>query len=387
MKILHVISSIDPEAGGVSQALRTMIIGLTAEGHESEVVCLDTKGKLFLNESFTITALGPTKTPWLYSKKLLPWLKENIQRFDTVLVHGLWQYHTYCVRKAWKKTLGRKPSLFLMPHGMLDPYFQKAEGRKLKAIRNWIFWRWTESKIVNVADVLLFTCEMEMLLARTTFSGYHPKRERVIGLGVERPPVYVKEIEESFLISFPEVKNNNYYLFISRLHEKKGVDILIRAYLALAHKYILPKLVIAGPGEATPYGKEMIKMAAANRDIIFTGMLSGEVKWGAFYGCEAFILPSHQENFGIAVVEALACGKPALISNQVNIWKEVEDLNAGLVEADTFEGAYKMMEEWILMKEDQKTRIREQTQIAFESKFSVTEATKRLINVVRELNT
>jgi hypothetical protein len=72
-------------------------------------------------------------------------------------------------------------------------------------------------------------------------------------------------------------------------------------------------------------------------------MLSGAAKWGALYGCEAFVLPSHQENFGIAVVEALACGKPVLISDQVNIWREIVEDGAGLVEGDAEEGVEKLL--------------------------------------------
>ncbi len=59
-------------------------------------------------------------------------------------------------------------------------------------------------------------------------------------------------------------------------------------------------------------------------------MLTGDLKWGAFRAAEAFVLPSHQENFGIAVVEALACGKPVLISDKVNIWREIVEDGAGL---------------------------------------------------------
>ena len=75
-------------------------------------------------------------------------------------------------------------------------------------------------------------------------------------------------------------------------------------------------------------------------------MLTGHAKWGAFYGAEAFILPSHQENFGIAVVEALACGKPVLISKQVNIWHEIIEGGGGLVEEDTTAGTLRLLESW-----------------------------------------
>src|SRR5690606_21760746 len=130
-----------------------------------------------------------------------------------------------------------------------------------------------------------------------------------------------------------------YLLYLSRIHQKKGVDLLINAYAEIIkseeHKKIkrdFPKLVIAGPGMDSNYGKDLKLLVEENNlgdSIFFPGMLSGDAKWLAFYNADAFILPSHQENFGIAVVEALACKIPVLISNKVNIWRENEKEAAG----------------------------------------------------------
>jgi glycosyltransferase involved in cell wall biosynthesis len=78
-------------------------------------------------------------------------------------------------------------------------------------------------------------------------------------------------------------------------------------------------------------------------------MVTGDAKWGAFFGAEAFILPSHQENFGIAVAEALACGKPVLLADKVNIAEEIADDGAGLMELDTPEGTLRLLQGWISM--------------------------------------
>jgi glycosyltransferase involved in cell wall biosynthesis len=72
-------------------------------------------------------------------------------------------------------------------------------------------------------------------------------------------------------------------------------------------------------------------------------MLKGDVKWGAFYASEAFALPSHQENFGIAVAEALACGKPALLADKVNIAPQIAADGAGLMQPDTQEGTDELL--------------------------------------------
>jgi len=109
-------------------------------------------------------------------------------------------------------------------------------------------------------------------------------------------------------------------------------------------------LVIAGPGWDSEYGRrireQIQEQGGGSRErgaIHAVGMLDGDAKWGALHGCEAFILPSHQENFGIAVVEALGCGRPVLISDKVNIWREISEDGAGLVEEDSVEGTARLL--------------------------------------------
>ena len=89
----------------------------------------------------------------------------------------------------------------------------------------------------------------------------------------------------------------------------------------------------------------------------WTGMLEGDLKWGAFYAAEAFVLPSHQENFGVAVVEALACGVPVMISDKVNIWPDIARDEAGIVNADTAEGTCCSMATLLAMAPEQRRRM------------------------------
>jgi glycosyltransferase involved in cell wall biosynthesis len=267
-----------------------------------------------------------------------------------------------------------------MPHGMLDPYFQLATGRKLKAIRNWLYWRLIEHKVVSQADGLLFTCKTEMLLAREPFKPYRPKREIDVGYGIETPPVYTTTMRQSFLERCPAVANRPFILFISRIHPKKGIDILLKAYLtqskkAKASNQDMPVLVIAGPGLESNFGQAMLQLACQDADtsssIFFPGMLAGDAKWGAFYGCEAFILPSHQENFGIAVVEALACSKPVLISNQVNIWREIEEGGGGITAYDTLTGTEHLLHQWLELGAEDKKVMGSKAYATFERQFAV----------------
>lgn len=404
MRLLHVIAGLDPTSGGVTQAVWILTDGLSAMGIDNEIVSIDAADKPYLSRAgCRVHAVGPGIGPWCYNAKLLRWLKKNIDSFDVVLVHGLWLYHVYAVTKVVRqvRSLSKRgkmkaskiPKVFVMPHGMLDPYFQKAEGRMLKALRNWIFWKIVEGRNVNKADALLFTCQQECTLARSTFHPYHPKEEIVVGMGVIKPPRYHPDMKTAFLHQCHGLRETPYILFLSRLDEKKGVDILLQAYELFARNDInsisrrLPKLVVAGPGLESYYGKRLQQMVfesdVLKEWVYFSGMLAGDAKWGAFYGCDAFILPSHQENFGIAVVEALACSKPVLISDKVNIWSEIAASNSGIVSADNVEGIIESLRRWTDLSEAQKKTIACNAGHLYHQRFTVRAVTARMAAAIR----
>ncbi len=335
IKILRVISSMHPSNGGPCQGIRNAIPYFQKAGIKTEVVCMDDENSDYsITDNFTVYKVGKGKTSYQYQSKLLQWLKNNILDYDFVIVHGLWQYHNYAVYKTirlLKKQNQKVPKVSIMPHGMLDPYFQKATERKWKAFRNKLVWNFIEKKCINQADAVFYTCDEEMRLAANTFKSYNPKKVFNVGYGIQKPPEKRESLKEDFYKMYPEIKNKRYLLFLSRIHEKKGVDLLINTYNELFHKNNdLPDLVIAGP-TTSEYAQQMIKLSSHNPKIHFSGMLTGNAKWGAFYNCEAYLLPSHQENFGIAIVEAMACKKPVLITKNVNIWKEIHEGGGGWV--------------------------------------------------------
>ncbi|GAB1858085.1 glycosyltransferase [Flavobacteriaceae bacterium MHTCC 0001] len=403
-KILHVVDKMNPKEGGVSQAVRTIASSLNEKGIKNVILSLDYKNASFLDkDALVINAIGnENENLWGYSKALGQWLEYNILQYDFVVVHGLWQYPSYITAKIVSKVkkkrnniqeAGSVPQLFVMPHGMLDPYFQRAPDRKLKAIRNVLYWKLIERHVVNSADALLFTCESERRLAHEPFTPYKPKKEFVVGLGVDTPPSFKSSMTTSFLKKCPEIDKKPYLLFLSRIHEKKGVDLLLLAYSKFLSESKekqhqdneTPKLVIAGPGIDTAYGKKILdivhKDPLLNTNVFFPGMLEGDAKWGSFYGCEAFILPSHQENFGIAVVEALACSKPVLISNQVNIWSEIKDSGGGIVDQDSIEGTYTMITKFQNLSPSERENMNNNARLCFETYFAVESATNALLKV------
>jgi len=394
MKVLRVIGSLDPALGGPGQGIRNTIPALTKLGVHNEVVTLDDPNAGFIaKDPFKIHAVGPASGPWQHGKNLIPWMLDNLQRFDVVVIEGLWSYYSHAASQAVAefkaKNKSKKLRLLVMPHGMLDPYFQRAPERRLKAIRNWIYWKIIEGKVINRADGVMFTCEEELLLARQPFRPYAPKDELNVGFGIQRPPAFEEVMREEFFQACPQVKDSNFILFLSRIHEKKGVDLLIEGY-ARSKSPGKPKLVIAGPGLDTAYGKRILALVEKynlSGSVLFPGMLSGNLKWGAFYSCDAFILPSHQENFGIAVVEALACSKPVLISNQVNIWKEIIAEGGGLVADDTPAGAEKLLTEWTAMSPESKKQMIGAALKSFEKLYAIDPAAGRLLGAFKKTTT
>jgi glycosyltransferase involved in cell wall biosynthesis len=388
MKLLHVVASLDPQQGGVCQAVRTMIAGLAEQGVANEVTTIDAPDAAWqagAADPFPVHALGPGRSSWGYSAQLIPWLSQNLSMYDRVILHGLWQYPGYAVRRAMQRLLGHPaavaPRVFVMPHGMLDPYFQRAEGRRIKALRNQLYWQLIEKTVVNQATGLLFTCETERRLAHEPFPAYRPRQERIVSLGVAEPPAFVPAMRQAFLEKCPAVADRPYLLFLSRIHEKKGVDLLLQAYaqLAAASPATVPALVVAGPGLDTPYGQQMQQLAAKVPTVFFPGMLSGDAKWGAFYGCDAFVLPSHQENFGIAVAEALACGKPVLISDQVNICQEIAAGQGGLVAPDTLAGTQQLLSTWVNLTPADQQAMSQRARQVYTDNFAVKSATAKLL--------
>ena len=131
MKNLHVIASVNPSAGGPIEGLKQLNKVIVSLGHTVEVACLDAPDSPWLKDfPFPIHALGPGKGFYSYSKLLLPWLKSNANRFDNVIVNGLWQYNSYAV---WKALRGGSVPYYVFTHGMLDPWFNRAYPlKKLK---------------------------------------------------------------------------------------------------------------------------------------------------------------------------------------------------------------------------------------------------------------
>ncbi|MBB3836412.1 glycosyltransferase involved in cell wall biosynthesis [Runella defluvii] len=395
MKILQVIDSMNSSTGGTAKGLEYSIINLIGKGINNEIVCLD--NKIYSPLNIKVHLLGPFFSPWHFSFKLLPWLKSNITNFDIVIINGLWLYPSFATYLAFNHLKRNKAHiktlLFVMPHGMLDPYFQNAPNRKWKAIRNRIFWKFFEKHVINKSDGILFTTEEEMQLAKQTFTNYQPKLEINIGYGTIPPPSF-NQVKISLGKNRHCINNSNpYLLFLGRVAPKKGLHILIDSYLQILNIKPnlfakLPTILIAGPVDKSNYVNELNKKIdqceQLKEKFHFLGMVEGDHKWNLIYNSTGLILPSHQENFGIVVAEALACSKIVITTNKVNTWREIERFQCGYVVDDTVSGLCNALEWFLSLQDEDLIKFENNALNCYHSCFNINNTNKNLINLFQK---
>ncbi|MDO6712879.1 glycosyltransferase [Aliiglaciecola sp. 2_MG-2023] len=379
MKILRIISSTNPINGGPINGLLNSSAELVARGHEVTVLSLDDPfDRHVASFPFRLITYKSSLGALKYSSQLKLWLQENVTNFDVVVIHGIWQYHSYAAAKACIK---HNVPYVLFTHGMLDPWF--TENNLLGRLKKTLYWKLFERHSINNAAQVLFTSKEELRLAREPFSPYSPN-EKVVAYGSPVPLVNEEKAKKVFFDSFPHLNNKPFILFLSRIHEKKGIDLLIEAMGELNDKYPQMQLAIAGPdhNKLQPQLQDRATSLNIQKRISWLGMLDADIKWGAFYACEAFVLPSHQENFGIVVSEALSTGTPVLITNKVNIWTEVVDAKAGFADADSVSGVRSTLNSWWSLDSDNKLEMKQNALNCYKQNFSMKAAVDDLERVL-----
>jgi glycosyltransferase involved in cell wall biosynthesis len=373
---LHLISSLDPRGGGPQEGLLQLTAAAVRAGQHVEVASMDDPESAWAaHYDCPAHLLGPAALGrYGYGPALLQWLVANAPRFNAVVVHGLWQFHGLAAWRLWRRT--GTPYL-VYTHGMLDPWFKRTYP--LKHVKKSLYWTIAEYRVLRDARCVLFTCEEERVLARQSFQRYSAN-ECVVGFGIAQPPGNPTHQRAAFFERFPQLHDRRLLLFLGRIHPKKGCDLLIEALAAALPENPSMHLVMAGPdqsGVAHTLRERAARLGIAQR-ITWTGMLSGDLKWGAFHAAEAFVLPSHQENFGVAVVEALACGLPVLISDKVNIWREIAAHGAGIVAGDSLAGTRQLFAAWAKLDAGARQRMAQHAREVFGQQFQVDGAARQL---------
>lgn len=383
MKVLRVISSVNPAAGGPINGLVNSSKELLKLGHEVSVLSLDNPQSSWVEGfDFPLITFKASLGTYSYSSSFYKWLKLNVNKYDVVLIHGLWQFHSYATSTLCLKN--RVPFV-VFTHGMLDPWFNK--NQRIKTLKKKIYWSLFERHVINNANSVLFTSEEECKLARTPFSPYGAN-ERVVSYGCPKIKADKIKLVKNFNKRFPELIGKQVGLFLSRIDHKKGIDLLIDAMATIDTVPSDFILAIAGPDNVNLRVEleAQIKNLGIVDRIVWLGMLSGDLKWGAFYAADFFILPSHQENFGIVVAEALSTSTPVLITNKVNIWREISSSGSGFVANDDVRGISLLLKRWFSLNKQEKAKMAVNAAQCYSEKFSIEAAAvdleRELLNVI-----
>jgi len=257
-----------------------------------------------------------------YSRPLARWLKQNVGNFDLVHIHAVFNHA--CTAAAMACRQQRVPYI-IRPLGTLDPWSMKQKPRRKN-----LFWFLFGKRMLLGAAAVHYTSSGEREAAERSLGLNHGW---VVPLGVDTAPV--DNLNGSFLDLFPALRQKEYVLVLSRLDPKKGLEVLLDAFCGLKHdlRFSAWHLVIAGDGPPSYIAKlkKIVNAHKAVNSVVFTGWLDQEAKLAVLSHASLLALPSHHENFGLCVMEALAMGVPVLISSNVNLAPQVEKAKAGWI--------------------------------------------------------
>jgi len=371
MRVLHVIPSVSERSGGPATAIIPMCRALMREG--IEVLLVTTDAGLPGTNGDVVEYKGvPAKffhSQWgesfKYSRPMASWLEGNIRNFDLAHIHAVFNHSSVAAARACRDA---GVPYVIRPLGTLDPW-----SMTQKSLRKRLFWQVSGKAMLQRAAFVHYTSEAEKLSTEGRMGLNHGK---VIALGIE-----TSTATNNLADHFPELARDPYVLVLSRLHPKKGLDVLIDAFQSLETQHW--RLVIAGDGPSEYVSR--LKSKVKGDRILFTGWLEGERKEAVLGGASLLVLPSHQENFGLCVMEALAHSVPVLVSPNVNLATEIAAHNAGWIAAIDKDSLAAKLAEALRDKEELTRRGRAGRQLS--QKYSWENAARGLVSLYKDVLT
>jgi len=320
MRILHVIPSLSPASGGPSFALPAMAKALSAFDVQVTAATTDDDGR---GKHLTSATLGKVvaQDGWaaIYFRKqtefyktslpLRSWLRCHVRDYDAVHVHAVFSFASLAAGHA---AAAAGVPYIVRPLGVLNRWGMQNRRRLVKALSFRLF----DLPMLRKASAMHYTSRMELEdAARFGLKN----RQRVIPIGMDLTPFDDLPPREVFSARYPETADTRNILFLSRIDEKKGIDLLLDGFARIAPARPDTRLVICGGGD--PMLTEKLQSQAdtlgISERVTWAGQVTGNLRLAAFSAAELFVLPSHSENFGIALLEAMAAGLPCLSTDQV----------------------------------------------------------------------
>ena len=298
-----------------------------------------------------------------YSRPLKTWLDKNVRSFDVVHIHAVFNHSSIAAARACHRHL---VPYVVRPLGTLDPW-----SMQQKSVRKSLFWNLVAKRMLTRAGTIHYTAQAEFDRVKDSLG---LTNGRVVPLGIGSGDTFLgpqassparapnTDCDSRGQARTPAVPGRKvpYILFLSRLHPKKGLDVLIKAFVAV-HKnqeFSEWRLVIAGEGDAAYVNslKQLVSSNSADAIVSFIGWVSGDEKREVLRKASLLVLPSSQENFGLCVLEALAEGVPVIVSSEVNLAHDIADARAGWISAIDVVGLQKTLSEAMADEEQRLSR-------------------------------
>ncbi|NQT39548.1 MAG: glycosyltransferase [Planctomycetes bacterium] len=345
MQILHVIHSLDPRSGGPSHAIRHLVREQVRAGHEVTLVATDRQSAEpwedaveYVNciaadpafagaEVFVGRAFG-RRGPWLrygWSPDCRKWLvrrmADRASRPRIVHIHGAFAYLTSVAAKTARRY---GVPYIVRTTGCLDASCFQSGHQWLKRL----FTRLSLRRDIQHAACLHATSTDEAGQLRQAFPD---TPTRIVPLGAEVPEVDLQRAARSLLDHFPQLRDRPVVLYMSRIAPKKRLELLVEAMAVLCGDVPDICLLVAGQDAGhLPVVRDTVRRLKMEETVVFAGFLQGPLKHGAMATARLFALPSIDENFGVAVVEAMAHGLPVLVTPGVASHEYVDRSGGGM---------------------------------------------------------
>ncbi|HKO61885.1 MAG TPA: glycosyltransferase, partial [Pyrinomonadaceae bacterium] len=339
---------------GPSQAIFPMCAALRAQGIDAAVASTDAEidatlpRKAFTTHKGVPVILFPRQlgNSMKYSRALSTWLTENVSNYDVVHIHAVFNHSCIAAARACRK---HGVPYVVRPLGTLDPW-----SMNQKSLRKSVFWKVAGNRMMQNAAAVHYTARAEKQAVEESLGLNHG---RVVPLGVDLTVTQGNGLQRT---EFPQLTGHPYVLVLSRLHSKKGLDVLLESFIPLVkqEEFSNWRLVIAGdgPSDYSTKLKQQVRAAGAEEFVLFTGWLEGAVKESVLRNASLLALPSRHENFGLCVLEALAYGVPVLISPHVNLAEDIQSANAGWIAPVDKESIQSALSETMRSTEERRTR-------------------------------
>jgi len=387
MKVLHVITALPPRSGGPTTVLKALTKQQAKAGLEVTICTTNVdhaRAILDVPPNAPIREDGVTSwyfsvdfRPLVVSRALWRWARQSLQTFDLVHIHGLYRFPpTYCARLARQQAI----PYIIRPHGALDPYLYTKSSASVVLKR--LYERWLDLPNLHNASAIHYTAEDERRLA--SFLELRSP-SFVVPNGIDWRPFEHLPERGAFRDAIG-VGAALLVLFLGRLHHKKGLDILIPAFDQVRRGVTHARLAIVGPAN-DGYGdqvRDWVRARGLEQTVVFVEFVTGADVVQAYVDADLFVLPSYTENFGLTVVEAMACGLPVVISRHVNIHHDVAAEGAGLVtECDPDEVARAILE--LLNDPERRCSMGESGRRAAQSRYALPKLVDQLTEEYRHV--